>query len=105
LTSTACFLAAAAGFPVAGCFASAAASRAASVGARRPVGFRLLSQTFSLPISSTSRFEMTDLGATAVTSTSGFAHSSRCFSRSHSLPLGERPLIFTRAHSPNIFFP
>jgi hypothetical protein len=26
-------------------------------------------------------------------------------SSSHSFPFGERPLIFTSAHSPNIFFP
>ena len=83
---------------------ASAASREASVGAPR-VDLRLLSQTFSAPISSTPRFETTEFGATSVTSTSAFAQASRCLSSSHSLPFGERPLIFTSAHSPNIFFP
>jgi hypothetical protein len=84
---------------------ASAASRDARVGARRPVALRLLSQTFSAPISSTPRFETTEFGATSVTSTFELAHSSRCLSSSHSFPFGDRPLIFTSAHSPNIFFP
>jgi hypothetical protein len=86
---------------------SSAASRDATVGAFRDVDLRLLSQTFSLPISSTFRFETTERGATAVTSTSAFANWSRCLSSSHSFPLSDfdRPPIFTSAHSPNIFLP
>jgi len=56
--------------------------------------------------SSTSRFEITDRGATSVTSIFSFAYSSRCLSSSHSFPLSPYfPLIFTSAHSPNIFLP
>jgi hypothetical protein len=58
------------------------------------------------PISSTVRSETIERGASSVTSTSVLANSSRCFSSSHSFPLlPGRPLIFTSAHSPNIFFP
>jgi hypothetical protein len=60
---------------------------------------------FSAPISSTSRLEMIDRGATSVMSTFGFAYLSRCLISSHSFPFGDRPLIFTSAHSPNIFLP
>jgi hypothetical protein len=49
--------------------------------------------------------ETTDRGATSVISTAALANSSRCLSSSHSFPFGVRPLIFTSAHSPNIFFP
>jgi len=78
----------------------------ANVGARRDDALRLLSHVRSPPISSTSLFEITERGATSVTSTSALAYWSRCLSRSHSFPLpSERPLIFTSAHSPNIFFP
>src|SRR6202043_974994 len=79
-----------------------AASRLARGGARRPVAGRLLIQARSAPIASTSRFETTESGAPSVTSTFAFAYLSRCFSSSHSLPFGERPRIFTNAHSPNI---
>jgi hypothetical protein len=49
---------------------------------------RLLNQMrFDEPISSTVLFETTERGASTVTSTSGFANSSRCLSSSHSLPL------------------
>ena len=84
-----------------------ALSRAAIVGALRDAAFRLLTQTFSGPTSSTSWFETTERGATSVTSTFSFANSSRCLSSSHSLPLSDfpRPLMRTSAHSPNIFFP
>jgi hypothetical protein len=68
---------------------------------------RLLCQVrFDDPISSTVKLETTERGASSVTSTSGFANSSRCFSSSHSFPLlPGGPLIFTSAHSPNIFLP
>jgi hypothetical protein len=82
--------------------------RLASVGARRPNdAFRLLCQIRSPSISSTPRFEMIELGATSVTSMFAFANSSRCLSSSQVLPRSDlsRPLIFTSAHSPNIFFP
>ena len=82
------------------------ASLSANVGARRGDAWRLLSQVRSAPISSTPLFDTIEFGATSVTSTRSFANSSRCLSRSHSFPLPlSRPLIFTRAHSPNIFFP
>jgi len=79
----------------------------AIVGACLPLtdAFRLLSQTFSPPISSTSRFETTERGAISVTSNFSDAYSSRCLSSSHSFPFGERPRMRTSAHSPNIFFP
>jgi hypothetical protein len=66
---------------------------------------RLLCQIRPAPTSSTSLPETTDCGATSVTSILSFAYASRCLISSHSLPFGERPLIFTSAHSPNIFFP
>jgi len=55
--------------------------------------------------SSNIRFDTTDRGATSVTSISPFAYWSRCLSNSHSFPFGERPLMRTNAHSPNIFLP
>src|SRR5438270_9164711 len=67
-----------------------ASSLLASVGAFFPdcEAPRLLSQIrFDVPISSTLLFETTDRGASAVTSTSAFANSSRCLRSSHSLPL------------------
>jgi hypothetical protein len=72
---------------------------------RAPDAGRLLIQTRSPPTSSTSFCETIERGATSVTSMRSFAHSSRCFSSSHSFPFGERPWMRTSAHSPNIFFP
>jgi hypothetical protein len=66
---------------------------------------RLLCHVRSDPTSSTSLSEMIDRGATSVTSTLSLAKPSRCLSSSHSFPFGDRPLIFTSAHSPNIFLP
>src|SRR5207245_1505736 len=58
---------------------SSAARRLASVGALLPyVAFRSLCQVFSAPMSSTSRLEMIERGATSVTSTLAFAYLSRC---------------------------
>ena len=59
------------------------ASLSASVGAFRDEALRLLSHTFSPPTSSTSLFEITERGATLVTSTFSFANWSRCLSSSH----------------------